>query len=79
MSPDRLAGHPAAAAPASAGTTPTMGIVGPGVGRAVGKGLTAAALATVGLRWLVGFGVCFSLCSRRQLKTGGGDGWGDRG
>lgn len=47
---ERLAGHPAAAAPAATSTTPTMGIVGPGVGRAVGKGLTAAALATVG-RW----------------------------
>jgi len=67
---ERLAGHPAAAAaPAAACTSPTMGIVGSGVGRAVGKGLTAAALATVGSWPSVGVAYRFPLGLRRQLKA----------
>ncbi|CAM9308229.1 unnamed protein product [Pylaiella littoralis] len=44
MAEERLASSEMAATT----TTTTMGIVGPGLGRAVGKGLTAAALATGG-------------------------------
>lgn len=44
---ERIASH-AVAAVAAPSTAMRMGVVGPGVGRAVGKGLAAAALATVG-------------------------------
>lgn len=44
---ERLASHATAAVVAAPSKAMRMGIVGPGVGRAVGKGLAAAALATV--------------------------------